>query len=212
MDGARDDRRPGVCGLALAVGDGDDLGLRVLALASLSLSACQSPAEGAEAGETAGSSGASESGSGGDTPTTTASTGDSDDGGETCPVCTGDEACIAGACVAVGRGEVERGCSVLGDPGGRGQCLYPWPSDLWTVADATSATGRRLAHDPELLPKNGKQQAFAAAEMTNTLDGFSPNAQIRFAFAQAVIDPSAGGAPERNPSPHVSRRPLRLRR
>ncbi|HEY0137193.1 MAG TPA: hypothetical protein VGB85_24085, partial [Nannocystis sp.] len=132
--------------------------LRAFALASLSLSACQSPVEGGEASESAGSSGASESGSSGETPTTTptttASTGDSDDGGATCPMCGGDEACIAGECVAVGRGEVERGCSVLGDPGGRGQCLYPWPSDLWTVADATSETGRRLAHDPELLPKN----------------------------------------------------------
>lgn len=163
--------------------------LRVLALASLSLSACQSPAGGAEADGTAESSGGSEAGSSGDMPTTTASTGDSDDGGATCPVCAGDEACIAGECVGVGRGEVERGCSVLGDPGGRGQCLYPWPSDLWTVVDAGTKTGRRLAHDPELLPRNSKMQAFAAAEMTNTFDGFSPNSQIRFAFARPV-DPA----------------------
>ena len=165
---------------------------RVLALASLSLLfACQSPT-GGETGETADASGTASEGSSGDTPTTTATTATegtgTDDGGATCEACGDEEACIAGQCVAVGRGEILRGCSVLGDPGGRGQCLYPWPSDLWTVGDAASKTGRRLAHDPELLPKNNKMMAFAADEITNTLDGFSPNSQIRFAFA-AAIDP-----------------------
>ena len=165
---------------------------RALTLASFFLLfACQSPT-GGETGETADASGTGSEGSSGDTPTTTATAGEgtgTDDGGATCEACGDDEACIAGQCVAVGRGEVERGCSVLGDPGGRGQCLYPWPSDLWTVGDAASKTGRRLAHDPELLPRNSKMMAFAADEITNTLDGFSPNSQIRFAFA-AAIDPA----------------------
>ena len=163
---------------------------RTLAVAPLVLLlGCQSPAAGVETGETAESTGTgTEAGSSGDAPTTSGSSGGDDDG-VSCDVCDGEQACIAGECVAVGRGELERGCSPLGDPGGRGQCLYPWPSDLWTVADGATSTGRRLAHDPELLPKNSKMKGFAADEIVNTLDGFSPNSQLRFAF-KAAVDPA----------------------
>lgn len=165
---------------------------RVILLASVVLlPACLSPTGGDDATESA-TTGISSS-SGGEAQTeATASTGEmpttggSEDSGASCDGCGADDACIDGACVAVGRGEVERGCHPLGDPRGRGQCLYPWPSDLSTVADATTATGRRLNYDPELLPKNNKMQGFAADDITNDVDGASPNSQLRFAFMGGV--------------------------
>ena len=168
--------------------------LRVLALASWTLSfACSSAPAAEETGETeTNASETTESGesagSSGEVPTTQAPTeGDTED---VCGPCGPDEGCIAGRCVDVDREALERGCSPLGDPGGRGQCLYPWPSDLLTVLDADRETGRRLVYDAQLLPKNNKMKAFAVDEMVNGLDGFSPNSQIRFALAKAV-DPAA---------------------
>jgi hypothetical protein len=161
---------------------------RALVLASLVLlPGCLSPTGGGETGSsgTEGTSSATE-----ETPTTgeppTGSDTGEPTGGATCEPCGAEQACIGGTCVDVDRGEVARGCHPLGDPGGRGQCLYPWPSDLLTVADASSETGLRVAHDAELLPKNAKGLAFAVDEVTNQLDGFSPSAQIRFAFAARV--------------------------
>lgn len=173
--------------------------VRVLAVvSSLCLSACLSPSGGGDASESAASESGTGSGGGESeteaTPTTgeAASSGGSESGGVSCVDCGADEACVAGVCVDVGRADVERGCSPLGDPRGRGQCLYPWPSDLTTVVDPTTVTGRRVNYDPELLPKNLKMQPFAVDDITNDVDGFSPNSQIRFAFAGGVAGPLAG--------------------
>jgi len=105
--------------------------------------------------------------------------------GEPACACMGEEACIGGACFDVGREDLARGCNVLGDPAGRGQCLYPWPADL-LLPSGDTATGLRLSYDPALLPSNDKGAPFAADEVTAGLDGFSPLSQIRFAFAATV--------------------------
>jgi len=51
-------------------------------------------------------------------------------------------------------------------------CLFPYPNNVFTTADASTDTGRRLAHATESLPsKNGN--AVQAAPF-NDADGFSP--------------------------------------
>ncbi len=167
---------------------------RVLTLASfVLLPACLSPLGGGDAGDESSTTGDSSSGgqpttSG--TPTTGASS--SDTGVEGCGPCADDEACVGDSCEPVDRAEIERGCNPLGDPGGRGQCLYPWPIDLLTTPDASTGTGLRLAYDPALLPLNLEGTPFVADELANIYDGFSPNSQIRFAFAAEV---DAAGLP-----------------
>ncbi len=137
-----------------------------------------------------GSSSGSSSGGGSSGEPTTGDTPTTSDGSETgmagCAPCAGDEACVGHTCEPVDRAEVERGCNPLGDPGGRGQCLYPWPIDLLTTADASTATGIRLDYDGALLPVNAADMPFVADELANIYDGFSPNSQIRFAFATEV--------------------------
>ena len=159
---------------------------RVLALASLALvPACLSPNGGGDAGEA--STGGSSGETGEPTSTTeTPTTGASADTVAGCGACAEDEACVGSTCEAVGRADLERGCNPLGDPAGRGQCVYPWPSDVLTIADADTATGRRLNYDPALLPINVMDLPFPADALTNHYDGFSANAQIRFAFAAEV--------------------------
>lgn len=160
---------------------------RVLALALLALvPGCLSPSGGGDAGEDASSgSGEGSSSSGDSSGPGTPTTGDSEDTVAGCGPCADDEACIGSACEVVGRADLERGCNPLGDPAGRGQCVYPWPSDVMTVADAATATGRRVQLDAALLPRNIKDQGFPVA-LTNDLDGFSPSSQIRLAFAAGV--------------------------
>lgn len=156
---------------------------------ALALSGCPAPPSGGSAGdtETSGSTTSLTEGTGssGPVPTTSDATGaDGCAGG-----CAADEACIDGACEAVGRAEVEAGCHPLGDPAGRGQCVYPWPSNYYTAADAGAATGLRVALPADLLPKNTSNAAFPADDMLNGAPGFTPNAQIRFVTATPV-DPA----------------------
>ena len=161
---------------------------RVLVLASsLWLPACLSPTGGGDASDTPASeaSGTGEVSTGEASTTETPTTGSGDTDG-ICDACAAEEACVGGTCEDIGRADVEKGCHPLGDPAGRGQCLYPWPSDLTLVADAGTKTGRRVNYDPELLPKNNKMQPFAVDDITNDVDGFSPNSQIRFAFKAGV--------------------------
>lgn len=155
-----------------------------LTLAALALlPACLSP----NGGDNSGGSSSSSDGTG-ETPTTDAPTtgGSSETGEPSCGLCAADEACIGSSCEAVDRGEIERGCNPLGDPAGRGQCLYPWPIDLLTTPDASTATGLRLDYDGALLPLNNMDKPFVADELANIYDGFSPNSQIRFTFAAKV--------------------------
>jgi hypothetical protein len=63
----------------------------------------------------------------------------------------------------------ERPC----DPLAPTYCGFPYPNDLWTVADPDSPTGKRLALSAELMPPNvnavrAQREPFTAA------DGFSP--------------------------------------
>lgn len=157
-------------------------------LASLAvLPGCLSPTGGGDAGDESSTGGSSSEG-----PTTggAPTTGETGETGETgmagCGPCAADEACIGSSCEAVDRAEVERGCNPLGDPGGRGQCLYPWPIDLLTTPDANTGTGLRLDYDAALLPANKDGQLFTVDDLTNNYDGFSPNSQIRFAFAAEI--------------------------
>jgi hypothetical protein len=104
-----------------------------------------------------------------------------------CPEgCATDEACVGGRCEAVGRADIEAGCHPLGDPAGRGQCVYPWPSNFYTTPSGDSPTGLAVALPAALLPKNTQQAEFPADEFINGKPGFTPNAQIRFASAQPI--------------------------
>jgi hypothetical protein len=65
------------------------------------------------------------------------------------------------------------GCDPL-DPA---VCLYPWPNDHFTVADPSTATGRRLALRDELMPRNRLGKPVSAAPYNHN-DGFSPGNMI----------------------------------
>lgn len=173
-----------------------------LSLLALALVACQDPAAGTDS-DTGTGTGTTDGSTTDMSPTTgtsdpvptTGSTSEPTTGApEGCvPGCAADEACIGSSCEAVGRAEIEAGCHPLGDPGGRGQCVYPWPSNFYTAADAASPSGLSVALPAELLPENVYGMPFAADELVNGWPGFSANAQIRFSTASA-IDP-AGLAP-----------------
>ena len=59
------------------------------------------------------------------------------------------------------------------DPLDARACLLPFPSDHFTVADHTTATGRRLALDIASMPTNVSGTPFDPADL-NRNDGFSP--------------------------------------
>lgn len=56
-------------------------------------------------------------------------------------------------------------------------CLLPFPSDFFTVADSTTATGRRVKFDAAAMPKNKDGKAIDPSEW-NRNDGFSPGTPI----------------------------------
>src|SRR4051812_37188065 len=56
-------------------------------------------------------------------------------------------------------------------------CLQPWPNDLFTVADPTTPTGRRLALALTSMPRNVAGKPIDPADM-NRADGFSPGNPI----------------------------------
>ena len=56
-------------------------------------------------------------------------------------------------------------------------CLQPWPNDYFTVADASTDTGRRLNISTDSTPKN-KNGAPIATTDQNRGDGFSPGNPI----------------------------------
>jgi len=58
-----------------------------------------------------------------------------------------------------------------------GRCLLPLPNDFYTVADATSPTGRRVRFVAESLPANSKGKHVDPTEW-NRSDGFSPGSAI----------------------------------
>jgi hypothetical protein len=63
------------------------------------------------------------------------------------------------------------------DPLDTTRCLLPFPSDAYTVADTTSATGRRVALPKDSMPANSKGVKVDVSEW-NRNDGFSPNTPL----------------------------------
>ena len=56
-------------------------------------------------------------------------------------------------------------------------CLYPFPNDHFTVADAATATGRRLNLNLQSMPRNRAQKPIDPTDQ-NRADGFSPGNKI----------------------------------
>jgi hypothetical protein len=69
------------------------------------------------------------------------------------------------------------GAAFACDPLDPAACLYPWPNDHFTTADASSPTGRRLALKDDWMPKNRLGKPVSAAPY-NYSDGFSPGNMI----------------------------------
>ncbi len=63
------------------------------------------------------------------------------------------------------------------DPIAARKCLMPFPNDFFTVADASSGTGRRVHFDPRSMPSNSANVPIDPTEW-NRNDGFSPGAMI----------------------------------
>ncbi|SEG45813.1 hypothetical protein SAMN04489712_105325 [Thermomonospora echinospora] len=66
-----------------------------------------------------------------------------------------------------------RGC----DPVDPADCLMPFPNDWFTVADRSTATGRRVAFRAAAMPRNRLGKAIDPAEW-NRSDGFSPGSPV----------------------------------
>jgi hypothetical protein len=63
------------------------------------------------------------------------------------------------------------------DTDDRAHCLLPFPSDRWTVADASTDTGRRVSLPLAAMPRNVAGKPMDPAEL-NRNDGFSPGTPI----------------------------------
>jgi len=70
-------------------------------------------------------------------------------------------------------------------------CLYPFPNDHFTVADATTATGRRINFALSAMPKNAAGIAIDPTDY-NRADGFSPGQAI--VLRVPAYDPVTTGA------------------
>jgi hypothetical protein len=66
-------------------------------------------------------------------------------------------------------------CETIAAPASN--CLFPWPSDDFTVADPSTGTGERLNLDPLSTPVNKSDVHVDPTEL-NRSDGFSPGASI----------------------------------
>src|SRR5262245_9196000 len=74
------------------------------------------------------------------------------------------------------------------NPLGGSSCMTPWPSAIYEIDDATSATGRRLAIPEGTLPVNIDRIAIDPA-IYNQQDGFSSAAPMITAF-ETGVDPA----------------------
>ncbi|MGM1060263.1 hypothetical protein [Saccharothrix sp. Mg75] len=79
------------------------------------------------------------------------------------------------------------GCDPLG---GGAECLLPFPSDWHTRPDPTTGTGRRVAFDSRVLPRNALGSA-PSATAWNRADGFSPGSAL--VAHVPGLDPVASG-------------------
>jgi hypothetical protein len=78
-------------------------------------------------------------------------------------------------------------CEVVGQ-----ECLLPFPSDALTVADESSATGRRVDIDAASLPSNSSGGPIDTSRL-NRNDGFSPGSAALVLLPG--VDPAASGLP-----------------
>lgn len=78
------------------------------------------------------------------------------------------------------------------DPLDPSLCLYPFPNDHFTTADASTPTGRRVALHADSMPRNAGNRPTDPAKW-NFLDGFSVGAMLL--FQNVAIDLDRTGAP-----------------
>src|SRR5258706_14451807 len=78
-------------------------------------------------------------------------------------------------------------------------CAVPWPSSAFEVADASTATGRRLAIGDATLPANFNGD-HVDPTMWNLADGFSPSAPMIAAFPGGVSAAGLAAADDLDPS------------
>ena len=78
------------------------------------------------------------------------------------------------------------------DPLDPTHCLYPFPNDHFTVADASTPTGKRVHLDVASMPRNGANKV-VVPDKWNVLDGFSVGPMIL--FQNAAMDLAQTGAP-----------------
>jgi hypothetical protein len=104
------------------------------------------------------------------------------------------------------------GCNPLG--GGPGEdCLLPFPSDVFTRPDATSATGRRIELSAAALPATRKGKRLDPQPFSRR-DGFSPATPILAHFPRAFgpIDPMLLPGPGRIDETLSDKSPVQLLR
>jgi len=98
------------------------------------------------------------------------------DGSSGSPATTGGVATTAGPSTTAAEDAILTEALVC-DPLDERACLLPWPNDGFTVPDATTATGRRLAIDPESTPSNAAGVHIDPTDQ-NRADGFSPGSAV----------------------------------
>src|SRR5258706_10643870 len=88
---------------------------------------------------------------------------------------------VFGAC----GGDVSLPMKAQCNPLGGNHCMTPWPSSVFEVDDATTATGRRVSIPMGALPFNFNDDTVDPAGW-NIADGFSPSAPILLSFPGGV--------------------------
>jgi len=142
------------------------LSLTCALLGGVTLTACLNPG-GTDLSTTAGSTGDSDSDSASDTGTPT----------------TGD---TTGAPPIDEPPPAQEWPTLDCDPLVPSYCAFPFPSNVFTAADASSPTGRRLALSDTLIP-DGRKDASGPPDVWNRADGFSPGLAIMAHLPGATI-------------------------
>ncbi len=65
-------------------------------------------------------------------------------------------------------------------------CGFPYPNDYWTVSDASTVTGIRLALPEAIMPENG-DGVRSTPDAFNEMDGFSPGIAAMTHFPGATV-------------------------
>ncbi|MGH7787955.1 MAG: hypothetical protein ACRERC_13875 [Candidatus Binatia bacterium] len=100
----------------------------------------------------------------------------------TCTTCgngfpDGVEQCDAPGSSCGGTALCQADCTCPCENLDQSECLYPFPSDYLTVADANAETGRRVHYAVDTMPRNNAMVPITPTEY-NRRDGFSPGASI----------------------------------